>query len=95
MNRDLHFINEIYGEFSSARAPAGAELRASSSVMPFDLTRPGIAPPLGVQRQSQNLLNIGVGDGGQGDTFSPPKLREKYFSGNYYVKFVHLSGKIM
>jgi len=79
MNRDLHFINEIYGEFSSARAPAGAELRASSSVMPFDLTRPGIAPPLGVQRQSQNLLNIGVGDGGQGDTCPPLNFGKNIF----------------
>ena len=24
-----------------------------------------------------------------------PKIREKYFSGNYYVKFGHFSGKIM
>jgi len=23
----------------------------------------------------------------------PPKIREKYFSGNYYVKFGHFSGK--
>ena len=24
----------------------------------------------------------------------PPKIREKYFSGNYYEKFGHFSGKI-
>jgi len=23
----------------------------------------------------------------------PPKVREKYFSGNYYIKFGHFSGK--
>jgi len=27
-----------------------------------------------------------------GDTY-PPNIREKYFSGNYYVKFGHVSGK--
>ena len=31
-------------------------------------------------------LGIGVGDGGA-------KIRGKYFSGNYYVKFGHFSGK--
>jgi len=35
---------------------------------------------------------IGVGDGGREGT-CPPKIREKYFSGNYYVKFGHFSGK--
>jgi len=35
---------------------------------------------------------IGVGDGGQRGHV-PPKIREKYFSGNYYVKFRHFSGK--
>ena len=35
---------------------------------------------------------LGVGDGGQGGT-CPPQIREKYFSGNYYVKFGHFSGK--
>jgi len=36
---------------------------------------------------------IGVGYGGQGGTF-PPKIWEKYFSGNYYVKFVHFLGVV-
>jgi len=31
---------------------------------------------------------IGVGDGGQGDTCPPPKKNpEKFFLGNFYVKF--------
>jgi len=33
---------------------------------------------------------IGVGEGG---VHVPPKIREKYFSGNYYIKFGHFSGK--
>jgi len=38
---------------------------------------------------------IGVKDGGQGEAESRahPKIREKYFSGNYYVKFGHFSDK--
>ena len=38
---------------------------------------------------------IGVGDRGQGRHVPPPKIREKIFSGNYYVKFgnVNFSGK--
>ena len=35
---------------------------------------------------------IGIRDGEGGST-CPPKIGEKYFSGNYYVKFGHLSGK--
>jgi len=37
---------------------------------------------------------IGVRDGGQG-AHVPPKIRGKYFSGNYYVKFGHFRAKIM
>jgi len=37
------------------------------------------------------MVCIGVGDGGRGHV--SPKIREKYFSGNYYVKFGHISGK--
>ena len=36
--------------------------------------------------------SIGVGDGGT-KGHVPPKIREKYFSGNYYVKFRPFSGK--
>jgi len=36
---------------------------------------------------------IGVGDGGRGARAPPPKIREKYLSGNYHVKFGHFSGK--
>jgi len=36
--------------------------------------------------------DIGVEDGGQGGHV-PPKIRKKYFSGNYYEKFGHSSGK--
>ena len=42
--------------------------------------------------QCTNHSAIGVGDGRQRGT-CPPKIREKYFSGNYYVKFGHFSGK--
>jgi len=41
-------------------------------------------------------LPIGVADVGAGSTCSPPqkkKIEEKYFSGNYYVKFGNFSGK--
>ena len=31
--------------------------------------------------------------GGGGSLRAPPKIRAKYFSGNYYVKFGHFSGK--
>jgi len=34
---------------------------------------------------------MGVGDRGRGHV--PPKIREKYFSGSYYVEFGHFSGK--
>ena len=34
---------------------------------------------------------IGVVDGGR--VHVPPKIRKKYFSGNYYVKFEHFSDK--
>ena len=30
---------------------------------------------------------------GTGGHVPPPKIREKYFSGNYYVQFGHFSGK--
>ena len=30
---------------------------------------------------------------GEGEGHVPPKIREKYFSGNYYVKFGHFSSK--
>ena len=33
---------------------------------------------------------MGVGNEGAGGNV-PPKIREKYFSGNYYVKFGHFS----
>jgi len=33
-----------------------------------------------------------VGDGGREGT-CPSEIRDKYFSGNYYVKFGHFSGK--
>ena len=38
---------------------------------------------------------IGVGDGGQGlrGARALPKIREKFFSDNFYVKFGHFSGK--
>jgi len=37
---------------------------------------------------------IGVGDGGRGRVCTcPPKIREKYFSGTYYVKFGHFCGQ--
>jgi len=39
-----------------------------------------------------SLPSMGVGDDGKGGT-CPLKIREKYFSGNYYVKFGHFSGK--
>jgi len=32
---------------------------------------------------------VAIGEGDEG----APKIREKYFSGNYYVKFGHFSGK--
>jgi len=35
-----------------------------------------------------SLRTTDVGDGGQGGHVTP-KIREKYFSGNYYVKFEH------
>jgi len=35
---------------------------------------------------------IGVGDGGR-EACAPLKLGKKYFSGNYYEKFGHFSGK--
>ena len=40
---------------------------------------------------------IGGGDGGKGrgHVSPPPKIREKYFSRNYYVKFGHFSRKVM
>ena len=39
-------------------------------------------------------FHIGVGDGGQGGgARAPLKFGKKYFSGNYYVKFGHFSGK--
>jgi len=41
--------------------------------------------------RSLNEKHIGVGDG-RGHV--PPKIREKYFSGNYYVKFRHKTCKI-
>jgi len=31
----------------------------------------------------------GIGNGGS----VPPQIHEKYFSGNYHVKFEHFSGK--
>jgi len=37
-----------------------------------------------------HFASIGVADGGRG---ARKKNREKYFSGNYYVKFGHFSGK--
>ena len=37
-------------------------------------------------------LAVGIGDGGAGGHV-PPKIREIYFSGNYYEKFSHFSGK--
>jgi len=37
-------------------------------------------------------VTIAGGDAGQGGTRAP-KIWEKYFSGNYYVKFAHFSGK--
>jgi len=39
-----------------------------------------------------SLNSIGVGDGGRGGT-CPPKIQEKIFLVNYYVKFGHFSGK--
>jgi len=39
------------------------------------------------------VASIGVGDGRQGGHVPPPKIPEKYFSGNYYVKFGHFGGK--
>ena len=35
---------------------------------------------------------IVIGDGGRRST-CPSKIREKYFSGNYFEKFGHFSGK--
>jgi len=47
------------------------------------------------QDQGQGLIslpNIGVGDGGKGARAPlSPKIREKYFSGNHYVKFGHFA----
>jgi len=45
-----------------------------------------------------NNFTIGVGDGGQRGHVPPPpppplKFGKIYFSGNYYVKFGHFSGK--
>ena len=39
------------------------------------------------------LQCIGVGDGGAKGARAPLKFGQKYFSGNYYVKFGHFSGK--
>jgi len=39
------------------------------------------------------ILPIGVGDGGQEGHVPPPKIREKYFSGNYHIKFGHFRSK--
>jgi len=42
------------------------------------------------------VRTIGVGDGGRGHVPPPPppsKIRELIFSGNFYVKFGHFSGK--
>jgi len=46
-----------------------------------------------------NNIFIGVGDGGRGGGTCPPpkkknKIREKYFSGNYHVKFGHFPAHI-
>jgi len=42
------------------------------------------------------LQIIGIGDGGRGHVPPPKKkIPEKYFSGNYYVKFGHFRAKIM
>jgi len=38
-------------------------------------------------------IAIGVGERGAAGGTCPPKIREKYFSCNYYVKFGHFSGK--
>ena len=39
------------------------------------------------------LHNIGVRERGRGARAPSPKNSGKYFSGNYYVKFAHFSGK--
>jgi len=41
---------------------------------------------------THSCLYIGVGDGGAGGHV-PPTVQEKYFFGNYYIKFGHFSGK--
>ena len=39
---------------------------------------------------------VGVGDWGRwGGGMYPPKVQEKYSSGNYYVKFGHFPAKIV
>jgi len=41
-----------------------------------------------------NAYETGVGNREAGGT-CPPKIREKFFSGNFYVKFGHFLAKIM
>jgi len=43
---------------------------------------------------AKKLTSIGAGDGGQG-RHVPPKIRGKYFSGNFCVKFGHFRAKIV
>ena len=48
-----------------------------------------------LDRPSIEARCIGVGDGGGQGSTCPSKIRGKYFSGNYYVKFGNFRAKIM